>query len=454
MPISPALPRPVLLAVAAASTLAFGAVDASAATVSAGPDPDDARLTVARYSAAAGESNDVVVSRLGDYTVQISDAGATITPGEHCAAVDAHTARCSIPADHPDTAPFMQLAQLALGDGDDRALVATTSRPVTLHADAGPGDDQLTGGLLGDRLDGGGGRDRLQGGGGEDRFDDGDTSATADGDVIDGGEGRDAVSYAARSAPLVVDLADPGPDGQHGEGDTLSSIEEVTGGSGDDRLEGRGSPNSLHGGPGDDRLEGHGATDTLYGGPGRDVLLGQYGDDYLDGGSGDDVFYGGNRKDEIDLSGGGADRVDCGSGTDTVARPHADDLIHADCQVAAFRYTATPSLPWTARAYPAVTDGHRRLRFAIDCPRPATRHGGTLRLRELGGSKRVLASGRITQAAERRCRSHDLKWVSVEAPLTALGRRLAARSSGIKSTVGLRGSGLPPVHWSIVLRAG
>lgn len=438
----------------AASIASMGAVDASAATVSAGPDPNDATLTVARYAAGPGETNDVVVSRLDDHTVQIGDRGAAITAGASCVAVDGHTARCSIPAGRPDAPPFMQLAQLELGDGDDSARVLATSKPMTLHADGGAGDDRLTGGLLGDELDGGGGRDHLQGEGGADRFDDGDAGATADGDVISGGDGTDSVSYAGRSAPVIVDLADPGPDGQHGEGDTLASIESVTGGSGDDRLEGRGSYNTIHGGPGDDRLEGHGATDNLYGGPGRDVLLGQYGDDHLDGGSGDDVFYGGNRKDSIDLSGGGADEVDCGSARDTVYRAHADDLIHADCQVAAFRHTATPGSSWTALAYPALTDHRRRLRFSLDCPRPFTRHGGTLQLRELGGRERLLAGTSIGRAAERHCRSHHEDWVLVEAPLTGLGRRLASRDSGIKSTVRVRGSGLPRVAWSIRLHAG
>lgn len=446
--------RSTLLAITAASIASLGAADASAATLSAGPDPANPRQTVARYAAAAGEANDVSVSRLDDYTVQISDSGATISPGDNCVAVDAHAARCSIPAGRPNTAPFMQLAQLELGDGDDSVQVPATSKPVTLHVDGGAGDDRLTGGPLGDELNGGGGRDQLRGEGGQDRFDDGDTTATADGDEIIGGDGTDSMSYAARTAAVFVDLADPGPDGQRGEGDTLSSIEEVTGGSGDDRLEGRGSYNTIRGGAGDDRLEGHGATDNLYGGPGRDVLLGQYGDDYLDGGSGDDVLYGGNRKDRINLAGGGADEVDCGSYKDTVQRAHADDMVHADCQIVSFRYTRTPGLPWTARAYPSVVDHHRRLRFSVDCPRPATRHGGTLRLRELGGRKRLLAGGRITEAAERHCRRERSKWVTVEAPLTRLGRRLASRSSGIKSTVKLRASGMPRVAWSIRLHAG
>jgi hypothetical protein len=446
--------RAALLAASAAAITLAGAADAAAAMLSAAAAPGNPRQTVASYVAAAGEANRVVVTRLDDYAVQVSDPGAVIAPGENCIAVDPHTARCSIPAAGPGRPPFMQLARVELGDGGDSAEVLPDSKPVALDADGGAGDDRLTGALLADHLNGGGGRDELQGNGGDDALDDGDTTTTADGDVMSGGDGTDSVSYAARTAAVVVDLADPAPDGQRGEADILSSIESVTGGSADDWLEGRGSYNIIEGGAGDDHLEGHGATDNLYGGPGRDVLLGQDGNDYLDGGRGNDDVSGGDRKDSIVLAGGGADEVDCGGDRDTVHRAHADDLVHADCQAVDFRYAATPLSPWGAQAYPTVTGHGRRLVFGIDCPRPSSVDGGTLQVRERGGRGRLLAAGAIAGTAERHCRSANWKPVAVRASLTALGRTLASRDSGITSTVRLRGRGVPPVAWSIQLHTG
>jgi hypothetical protein len=57
--------------------------------------------------------------------------------------------------------------------------------------------------------------------------------------VLAGGPGTDWVSYEDRTAPLTINLADPGPDA----GDTLLGIENVHGGRGDDRLSGDDGPN-------------------------------------------------------------------------------------------------------------------------------------------------------------------------------------------------------------------
>ena len=61
----------------------------------------------------------------------------------------------------------------------------------------------------------------LLGGTDRDTLIDGDRSRAADSDILDGREGGAVVSYAARTAPVNVDLVDPGPDGETGEGDVL-----------------------------------------------------------------------------------------------------------------------------------------------------------------------------------------------------------------------------------------
>ncbi len=65
-----------------------------------------------------------------------------------------------------------------------------------------------------------------------------------------------------------------------GEGaDTLSSIENVIGGSGQDVLTGNAVANSLYGGNGDDTLSGAGGNDRLFGGDDADFCNGGNGTD-------------------------------------------------------------------------------------------------------------------------------------------------------------------------------
>jgi Ca2+-binding RTX toxin-like protein len=80
----------------------------------------------------------------------------------------------------------------------------------------------------------------------------------------------------------------------------------LTGGGGNDRLEGGNSNDMLTGGGGNDRLEGGngkdvlkggGGNDMLKGGNGNDMLKGGAGNDRLEGGKGNDIFYGGAGKD-------------------------------------------------------------------------------------------------------------------------------------------------------------
>lgn len=112
-------------------------------------------------------------------------------------------------------------------------------------------------------LDGGDGDDTLVGGSGE-----GD-------DTYIGGAGTDTVVYSSATQSITVNLAEGWASGAEIGNDTLISIENVVGGSGNDTLIGDAGPNAL------------------YGGHGNDVLGGGPGDDLLDGGAGfDTVRYG------------------------------------------------------------------------------------------------------------------------------------------------------------------
>ncbi|MDD2741773.1 MAG: calcium-binding protein [Rhodocyclaceae bacterium] len=145
--------------------------------------------------------------------------------------------------------------------------------------------DTLTGNTGSDSLYGRGGNDTLNGGGGDDFLEGG-----AGDDALDGGEGRDRASYAVATGAVTVNLALGTAVGADGN-DTLTNIENVTGGNyidtltGDaasNELSGLDSADSLSGGAGDDTLEGGGGNDTIDGGDGTDTVVfsGKY-SDYL-----------------------------------------------------------------------------------------------------------------------------------------------------------------------------
>jgi Ca2+-binding RTX toxin-like protein len=126
-----------------------------------------------------------------------------------------------------------------------------------------------------------GGADRLFGGQGSDTLDPGVDNLQ---DTVSGDDGNDTVSYATRSTPIQVTLAD-GVDGAGGSGETadvLKLLENITGGSGGDTLTGNSAANVINGGPGQDQLQGGGGNDTL--------LARDAGADALNCGSGQDSF--------------------------------------------------------------------------------------------------------------------------------------------------------------------
>lgn len=72
---------------------------------------------------------------------------------------------------------------------------------------------------------------------------------------------------------------------------------EISGGMGDDRIDGSADPDEISGLEGDDHLYGHAQDDHLYGGEGNDMLAGGEGNDHLDGGADNDTLWGGEGAD-------------------------------------------------------------------------------------------------------------------------------------------------------------
>lgn len=183
------------------------------------------------------------------------------------------------------------------------------------------------------------------------------------GDVIDGGEGTDTVSYADSSAAVNVDLGAGTASGGDANGDVLTDIENLTGSTHDDTLVGDGSDNLLIGGGGADVLDGAAGTDTvsyansdaavsvdlaLGTGTGGDAqgdtisgienLTGSDYDDTLTGDISNNSILGGDGVDTIDgrdgddtlIGGAGADVIDGGDGTDKVSYTTAASAVTVD----------------------------------------------------------------------------------------------------------------------------
>jgi Ca2+-binding RTX toxin-like protein len=119
------------------------------------------------------------------------------------------------------------------------------------------GDDVLLAGFGDDVVVGGAGNDVLVGGRGADK--------------LDGGKDKDTVDYSQDGGwrAVSVNLATGLAEDSWGDADTLTRVENVTGGALGDWIHGDGFTNVLNGGAGDDTLTGGGGDDILVFGVGH-----------------------------------------------------------------------------------------------------------------------------------------------------------------------------------------
>jgi RTX calcium-binding nonapeptide repeat (4 copies) len=265
---------------------ACSAPPAAAGTASAGDECHDKAgcFSNVSFHANPGEANDVRLATDGA-TVTVYDAGAPLVVGEGCAPTGDGGALCRLP-----TGTIKSVSVLA-GDGNDRVAVRASGVVVATNLDDGDdmftgdgvargdaGDDRLAGGDSDNDLDGGLGADVVLGSGGNDRIGAGD----GQNDALDGGPGRDLVSYVFSRAGVSVDLA-AGIGGRPGERDTLAGMEDVDGSEWADVLAGDAGPNRLRAFQGTNRLSGRGGDDLLAGGAisdcgaGRDAVQADHG---------------------------------------------------------------------------------------------------------------------------------------------------------------------------------
>ncbi|MGV2333389.1 MAG UNVERIFIED_CONTAM: M10 family metallopeptidase C-terminal domain-containing protein [Planctomycetaceae bacterium] len=170
------------------------------------------------------------------------------------------------------------------------------------NIEGGSGDDTLIGNSLDNTLVGGGGNDNLSGGDGADWLE-----GQAGKDVLDGGNGNDTYTFVTNTplgsdslidnsgvdrltfyrstANVTISLASTALQVVNANLNLIlassMSVENITGGSGDDTLTGNALNNTLTGGAGNDSLDGD---------DGRDLLCGEAGNDRLIGGPGNDTY--------------------------------------------------------------------------------------------------------------------------------------------------------------------
>ncbi|MBU6371667.1 MAG: cadherin-like domain-containing protein [Alphaproteobacteria bacterium] len=171
---------------------------------------------------------------------------------------------------------------------DGQAFANTSTSADTAPVSGGVGitfngtnaNETITGTAFADTLNGNGGADVITALGGNDLVNGGagnDTilASVNDGnDSYTGGAGTDTYSLVNTTADAIVNLASGTASSAQTGTDTLNTIENVTGGSGNDTITGDGNANVLNGGAGNDTLDGGTAgADTLLGGLGDDTFI-------------------------------------------------------------------------------------------------------------------------------------------------------------------------------------
>jgi Ca2+-binding RTX toxin-like protein len=178
----------------------------------------------------------------------------------------------------------------------------------------GDGNDTLVGADGNDFFSGGAGTDVMSGGAGDDIFFYQGAGQSPLDDVLDGGDGHDAIWIQTYEGDhLTLTLTDSirtniesliSTDGNETfDGANLTSGIGISAGGGDDVVYGGAGSDMLMGGSGDDALVGDGGDDFLFGGSGHDFLSGGYGDDVFIYQDGDDPA---------------TDSLDGGDGFDTI----------------------------------------------------------------------------------------------------------------------------------------
>lgn len=194
---------------------------------------------------------DLVLGGGGDDRITLTAGSAPTVVIDGGAGIDTLTLGKGVGSYGPASDKALQNIERIVVGGADGVAIDLSAQSEGLIVAGGTGADTVTGGLGDDQVDGGAGNDVF-------------TGFAGDGsDVWIGGDGSDTVSFEGVKAALRIDLAAGIASSDATGTDSLSGIENVIGGDGDD---------DIRGDSGSNRLSGKGGSDTLTGGDGDDIF--------------------------------------------------------------------------------------------------------------------------------------------------------------------------------------
>ncbi|NEP09402.1 MAG: hypothetical protein F6K14_04020 [Symploca sp. SIO2C1] len=121
-------------------------------------------------------------------------------------------------------------------------------------------------------------------------------------------------------------ILDDGNGGSDSATVTVEVGQNITGGNGDDTIDGTNGNDVINAGNGDDIVNGLDGDDSITGGNAEDLIDGGNGNDIILGGNSKDTLFGGAGDDSLD-GGNGADELTGGLGNDTLTGGNGQDLF-------------------------------------------------------------------------------------------------------------------------------
>ncbi len=199
-----------------------------------------------------------------------------------------------------------------VGSGSNNTLDFTNTELVNIdYIDAGSGNDTVKGSAEGDVIIGGTGSDYLIGNQGDDQFQ--FSPGDTGYDRYNGGEGVDRLDATDADDVIRISLFSGS-----------NTIEIIDGKGGDNVIEGSSSNNTLDFSAAElvniNRIDAGSGNDTVKGSNASDVIVGGLGSDYLYGNGGDDTFL-------VTAADTGYDLVNGGEGSDQLLGTDGDDVI-------------------------------------------------------------------------------------------------------------------------------
>jgi Ca2+-binding RTX toxin-like protein len=283
-------------------------------TIIVGTDGDDVLVGT--------EGDDLILAGAGDDTIIAATGNDAIDAGAGDDTIVAQSGDGDDIIDGGDDTDTLDMSSI---DADVTVdLDAATARSVDTGNDVvtnienvvtGSGDDTVTGSDDANVIDTGAGNDTVTAAAGADAIDAGtgdDTIVAEAGDgndIIDGGGGTDTLDMSTIDADVTVDLDAATARSADTGNDTVTNIENIVTGSGDDTVTGSDDANIIDTGAGDDAVTAAAGADVIDAGAGDDTIVAQSGD-------GDDIIDGGGGTDTLDMSTIDADvTVDLDAGT-------------------------------------------------------------------------------------------------------------------------------------------